>query len=356
MVRDRFFAIISILIVLTTFSMGCMESGDVIEVTPTVTVEPTVTLTHAATITATAMVPETETSTPTPTATIPAEEVWMTVTDDLGREVTLSEKPERIVSLAPSTTEILFAIGAGDRVVGVDEISNYPPEVEAIDKVGKFSTINTEMVMSLDPDLVVAAYGNGIETIDVLSDLGIPVVGLNPTTLNETLRSINRVGALTGCEENATRLTENMSMKIDMVRSAAEEADYEPRVLYVIWYDPLYSAGNGTFEDEMIGICRGNNLASDLPAYGIMTLETVIDGDPEIIITTSGGGMGLDETNLSYEYITTDSRFAGLSAVKDDKIYVIDADIACRPAPRIVDALEELLRYIHPELEKNPVL
>ncbi|MHC1569627.1 MAG: YbhB/YbcL family Raf kinase inhibitor-like protein [Candidatus Syntropharchaeales archaeon] len=310
MVRYKLFAVVFALIALATFSIGCMESINIEEARPTIT-----------------------------------------LIDDLGREVTIPQNPERIVSLAPSTTEIVFAIGAGDRVVGVDEISNYPPEVEAIPKVGSYATINTERVVDLDPDLVLAAYGNGIETIDTLSDLGVPVIGLNPTTLNETLQSINLVGEATGCEENATMLTSNMRMQIDAVKAAAAKVAYEPSVLYVIWHDPLYSAGNGTFEDEMMRICRAKNIASDLPGYSIMTLENVIKRDPEVIITTSGGGMGVEETNLSYDYITTDPRFAGIKAVKDGKVYVIDADIACRPGPRIVDALKEIFGYIHPELQ-----
>jgi iron complex transport system substrate-binding protein len=310
MVRYKLFAVVFALITLTTFSIGCMESGNIEETRPTIT-----------------------------------------LIDDLRREVTIPQNPERIVSLAPSTTEIVFAIGAGDRVVGVDVISNYPPEVEAIPKVGSYARINTEMVVDLDPDLVLAAYGNGIETIDAISDLGVPVIGLNPTTLNDILQSINLIGEATGCVENATKLTSNMRMQIDAVKDAAAKVAYEPSVLYVIWPDPLYSAGNATFEDEMLRICSAKNLASDLSGYSIMTLENVIKRDPEVIITTSGGGMGVTETNLSYDYITTDSRFAGIKAVKDGKVYVIDADIACRAGPRIVDALEEIFGYIHPDLQ-----
>ncbi|OFV66119.1 MAG: iron ABC transporter substrate-binding protein [Candidatus Syntrophoarchaeum butanivorans] len=278
------------------------------------------------------------------------EGAWMKVTDDLGRNVTIPHKPERIVSLAPSVTEILFAIGAGDRVVGVDEISNYPPEVAEIEKVGSYARISTEKVVDLNPDLVVGAYGNGIETIEKISDLGIPVVGLNPRTLDEILDSINLLGEVTGCEENATRLTNEMKVTIDRVKNASKKAAHRPRVLYVIWHDPLYTAGNGTFEDEMISIAGGENLAADLPGYSIMTLETVIDRDPEVIITTSGGGMGVEEANISYEYILSEERFADLTAVREGRVYVIDADIACRPGPRIVDALEEIFRFIHPEL------
>lgn len=115
----------------------------------------------------------------------------------------------------------------------------------------------------------------------------------------------------------------------------------------MIWHDPLWTAGNGTFEDEMITIAGGKNIASDLDSYSIISLEKVIDSDPDVIITTSGGGMGVAGSNLSYEYITTNPRFAGISAVKEGRVYVIDADIATRPGPRIVDALEEIYRCIH---------
>ncbi|MHC1566303.1 MAG: ABC transporter substrate-binding protein [Candidatus Syntropharchaeia archaeon] len=271
----------------------------------------------------------------------------ITITDDFGRNVTIPYRPERIVSLAPSTTEILFAIGAGDRVVGVDDYSNYPPEVVSLPKIGGYATINVERVVSLKPDLVVAAYGNGIDTIEALNSLGIKVVGLNPRSLDDILHDIDLLGKVTGTQENATRLINEMKKRIDTVKDATEEVTHRPRILHVIWHDPLWTAGNGTFENEMISIAGGENIASDIDGYSVISLETVVDRDPEVIITTSGGGMGLAGRNLSYEYITTDSRFVGITAVKEGRVYVIDADIACRPGPRIVDALEQIFRFIH---------
>ncbi|OFV67654.1 MAG: iron ABC transporter substrate-binding protein [Candidatus Syntrophoarchaeum caldarius] len=306
--NNKLFVILIILAIIATSAAGCMEKGDV--------------------------------------STSSKQDHWMVVTDELNREVVIPQKPQRIVSLAPSTTEILFAIGAGDRVVGVDDYSNYPPEATHLVKVGSYATINIEQVVDLKPDLVVAAYGNGIEVIDALSNLGIPVVGLNPGGLDEILDSINLLGKITGCEENATRLTDEMRARIVAVESMAATKD-KPSVFYVIWHDPLWTAGNGTFEDEMISIAGGKNIASDLDSYSIISLEKVIDSDPDVIITTSGGGMGVAGSNLSYEYITTNPRFAGISAVKEGKVYVIDADIATRPGPRIVDALEEIYRCIH---------
>jgi len=308
--NDKLFAIAMILVVIATSAAGCMDRGDA--------------------------------------STQSQQDLWMRVTDDLDREVVILQKPQRIVSLAPSTTEILFAIGAGDRVVGVDDYSNYPQDAVFVAKVGSFATINIERVVDLEPDLVVAAYGNGIESINALSNLGVTVVGLNPDGLDEILDSINLLGAITGCEENATRLTDEMRMRIDAVKDmAANKKGDKPQVLYVIWHDPLWTAGGGTFEDEMISIAGGENIASELSSYSMISLESVIDGNPEVIITTSGGGMGVAGSDLAYKYITTDSRFAGTSAVKEGRVYVIDADIATRPGPRIVEALEEIFECIH---------
>ncbi|MHC1597222.1 MAG: ABC transporter substrate-binding protein, partial [Methermicoccaceae archaeon] len=183
------------------------------------------------------------------------------VVDDTGEVVVLTKKPERIVSLAPSNTEILFALGAGDRVVGVTDYCNYPPEATRKPKIGGYATPSIERIIGMEPDLVVSAYGVGKENIDALKSSGITVLSLNPTTLDDVLRDILLVGVACDEPENASRLVVSMVEQIDAVKQRTANATSTPRVMYTIWEGP-YVAGSGTFADDMIAIAGGENIAA----------------------------------------------------------------------------------------------
>lgn len=267
----------------------------------------------------------------------------LTVVDDGGDRVSVPARPERIVSLAPSNTEILFAIGAGDRVVGVTEYCNYPPEARLKPKIGGYSTPSIERIIGMEPDLVIAAYGVGKENIDALKSNGIRVLSLHPITLDDVLRDILLVGVVCGETDNASRVVVHMIRQIDEVKQRTANATTTPRVMYVIWEGP-YVAGEGTFADDMIAIAGGQNIA-DGKGYYIMAMEDVIARDPEVIITT---GMGNDTT--TYSYIMGEKRLAKTSARLNGRVYKIDSDIVDRAGPRIVDALSQFSHFIHPEL------
>lgn len=172
------------------------------------------------------------------------------VTDDFGDKLTISVAT-RIVSLAPSNTEILFAVGAGSRVVGVTTYCDYPPEVQNISRIGGFANVNIEAVVSLTPDLVLAAYGNGEQTINQLRNLNLSVVVLNPKNTEDIIKNILLVGNITENDANASMISENMRQEIKNITDVTNNLSeiQKARVLYIVWDDPMYAAGNGTYAD-----------------------------------------------------------------------------------------------------------
>ena len=266
------------------------------------------------------------------------------VVDDFGFEVVINKTPERIVSLAPSNTEILFALGLGDKIVGVTDYCNYPPEALKKPKVGGFSTINIERVLALNPDLVVAAYGNGAETVETLRGYGITVIALNPRNLTDVMRDIELLGKVTGTEENATKLVEMMKRKIREVEEMTANNTRRPKVAHILWHDPIWVSGNGTFIDELIRIAGGTNAFGDLKGWKIVSIEDLLARNPGIIIVNSGTGMG-GKRNILYDWAIRELK--DVKAVKEGRVYVIDSDIISRPSYRLVYALEEIAKIIN---------
>ena len=265
-----------------------------------------------------------------------AETQGLTITDDFGRNVTIKEIPERIISLSPANTEILFAIGAGDRVVGVTEYCNYPAEAEEREKVGGVSTVSIEKVVALEPDLVLGDELNGKETFERLEELNITVVGINPVNISEILDDILLVGRITGEEENATALVANMTQRMEEIKNKTRDVK-RPTVAHVTWHDPIWVAGSGTVQDEVIEIAGGENVFSDIKDWGTVSLEEFIDRNPDVIIVSVGHGVvGMQ----SYEYIVSEERLKVVDAVKNERVYTINADVISRAGPRIVNATE----------------
>lgn len=297
----------------------------------------------------------TTTTATTPTAqttTAPASSSWqpITITDDFGVRVVIAQEPRRIVSLAPANTEILFALGLGDRVVGVTDYCNYPADAQEKPKVGGFSTVNIERVVAAKPDLVLAAYGNTEEVVNHLRNLGLTVVALNPDSMQGTLRDIALVGEATGRTAEAADLKNSMQTRIDAVTAAAGTASERPTVMHAVWYDPIWVSGNATFQNELITLSGGKNAFSGIEGWQIVTMERFITTNPDIILVNSGTGMGDSGTDMIYRYFMNEPRFAKMKAIQEDRVYIVDSDIIDRGGPRIVDALEEVAAAIHPDL------
>ena len=271
------------------------------------------------------------------------------ITDDLGRNVHIEAIPDRIVSLAPSNTEILFALGLGDKVVGVTDYCNYPDEAKKKPSIGGFSTVNIEAVVALEPDLLLATERHSKTVIPALENLGYTIVALSPKTLDGVIESIALVGEITGAQKEASQLTGTLQKRIDNVKSITTdiEQDKKPRVLYLTWHDPLMTAGTGTLANDVITTAGGINIAGDISGDNTISLETVIDRNPQTIIASVGMGTGED---LPWQYVQTEPRLKITDALKNEQLYKIDGDLIHRAGPRIVDALEIMAQFFHPEL------
>lgn len=273
----------------------------------------------------------------------------LTFTDGLGREVTLNGLPQRIVSLAPSNTEILFAIGAGDQVVGRDQLSDFPEEVANATDIGStFDALNTELIVSLNPDLVLAAEINTPEQVKQLEDLGLTVYYLkNPTTLEEMYGNLELVAQLTGYGEEAAALVESLKGRVAAVDEKIAPLSSRFSVFYELdATDPSkpFTAGKGTFITQLIDRAGGSNIASDLEGYPQLSLEQVVAADPAFII------LGDARYGVTPESIAQRPGWENLSAVKNGNVLPFNDDLVSRPGPRLVDALEELAKLLRPEL------
>lgn len=274
----------------------------------------------------------------------------MTLTDDLGRVVTIDKVPTKIISLAPSNTEILFALGLEDRVVGVTRFCDYPDEALAKGKVGGFSDIDVEKVVAIQPDLILATDIHKQEVIPALERLGFTVIALVPHNLDEIMESIILIGKVAGAEEAASQIVEDMEEKIKVITNKTanlKEAE-KLRVLYVIWHEPIMSVGTDTRIHELIEKAGGINIAQVAgEGYPTLALEEVIVANPQVIIANVEDYEGGE---ISLQFVLNESRLGGVEALVEGRVYGIDADLTNRPTPRIVEALELMAKMIHPEI------
>jgi len=274
-------------------------------------------------------------------------------TDQAGRTIHLDKVPEKIVSLAPSNTEILFAIGLGDKIVGVTDYCDYPPEALDKAKIGGYWTPDIETIVSLSPDLVVAQALHETEIIPQLEKYGITSVVLEPTTLEEVLDAITLVGEITGKTKEASTLVKDMQSRINKVINKTKDLpeSEKPGVFYLTWHDPLITVGSGNLGEDLISKAGGTNIFHSLEGSPTVSLEEVIQANPDVIIAGIGMGTGAD---APLQFALDESRLEGTNARMNARIYSVPIDLAGRPGPRIVNALEDFLAAIHPELRDQP--
>ena len=275
------------------------------------------------------------------------------VVDDLGRVVNIKEIPQRIVSLAPSNTEILFALGLGEKVVGVTEYCDYPPEALDKARIGGFSTPDIEKTIASQPDLILASGRHAKEVVPALEEMGLTVFVLAPENLDGILKDIQMVGKITGKEEEASELVNQMENRGKAITDKTEKLKPQegPRVFYITWHDPLRTSGAETFIHEMIEKAGGMNIFQDVTEHKAVDIELVIARNPEIIIAVTGHGEAKDEP---FEWAKSEPRLQATEAVKNKRLYQINADLVSRSGPRIVDALEWFAYFIHPEIFSEP--
>jgi iron complex transport system substrate-binding protein len=272
------------------------------------------------------------------------------VTDDMGREVTLPRRVQRIVSLAPANTEILFAVGAGAQVVGIDAYSNYPPETAQVAKVGDYLQVSAESVVALNPDVVLASSLHR-QLVEQLEQLGKRVLVVEPATFEALYNDIATVGRITGHEQNASQVVQAMRAKLAEIADKLKglPASGRPVVWYEVWDDPLMSAGPGTYIGQVIELAGGVNVAKEAETdYPIISPEFVVASNPGVIIWPIFEGA----RELTAGSLSGRPGWAGISAVREGRIYSIDADIISRGGPRLADAAMEMARLLHPDLFK----
>ena len=271
----------------------------------------------------------------------------ITLRDQADRTVTLPQLPRRIISLAPSTTESLFALGVGDRVIGVTTACNYPPEAQEREKVGGFQ-LSIERVISLNPDLVIAVADLQAGAIETLEGAGEPLLVIDPDTFDKLYESILIMGRATGAEERAESIVGEMKAVRQRIREAAARIPegQRPRVFIEIGDQPLRTAGPGTFVSQIVEDAGGRNIAEDVRSdWGTFSYEAVIARDPEVIISTIPGDV---------EGILQREGWSTVSAIKSGRVYAIDPDLAVRPGPRLKDGLEAVFEVLHPERQPPP--
>jgi iron complex transport system substrate-binding protein len=271
------------------------------------------------------------------------------VTDGLGREIALPGSIERIVSLAPSNTEMLFAIGAGSQVVGRDEVSDFPSSANEVASIGStFGELNTEAILALEPDLVLAADITPPEQLQSLEALGLMTfVVPNPADFQGLYDNLVTIGEITDHVGEATDLAEELRSRVEAVTTLTANAD-PTRVFYEIdGSDPSapWTTGSSTFQDLLIELAGGANVAAGIEGWGQIDLEELVIQDPEVIVFATGPFIVTTGQSLADR-----PGWGGMAAVQSGRVVSIDTNWIDRPGPRLVEGLEALARALHPDL------
>jgi iron complex transport system substrate-binding protein len=274
----------------------------------------------------------------------------ISIEDGLGRTVNLAAPAQRVVSLAPSNTEILYALGAGDQTVGRDEFSDFPTAALDLPAIGgSFGGYNAEAILALEPDLVLAAEINTLEQVEELAGLGLAVFWLaNPTTLEELYANLEVVAELTGRQVEAEALIEEFQERIAAVDEVIAAAEASPLVFYEIdGSDPNapWTAGPGTFIDALIARAGGVNVGAVMEdSYAQLSIEELVAQNPQIIL------LGDAAFGVTPESVATRSGWENIAAVEEGNVFPFDDNLVSRPGPRLVDGLEALAALLHPAL------
>jgi len=265
--------------------------------------------------------------------------------DQAGRMVQVPENPQRVVALAPSVTEIIFALEQEKRLAGVTRFSDYPPRAQQWPKVGSYIQLDLEKIVALKPDLCIAIKdGNPIEVISRLEDLGIPVYAVNPVNLRSVMEAIRNIGNLLQAHAQSEILTAQMEKRIDQIKKLTAEIPDKPGVFFQIGISPIVAVGRASFLHELILTAGAKNLSEGDVPYPRFSQEQVLALSPEIIIITSmARGEIFQQVKKDWE------KWPDMPAVKNGRIYIVDSDVLDRPGPRMVEGLEYLFRLFHPK-------
>ena len=271
----------------------------------------------------------------------------LVITDDAGRQVTIERSPTRIVSIAPSNTEILFALGLDDRIVGVDSFSTYPPEAEAKPQVGSYLEPDLERVVAAEPDLILATEAHVGTVLPELDALGLPTVVIEPMDLDEVFSGMLLVGEITDASTRAQQVVCELQARVDAVADAVADGP-RPRVFFELSPD-LFTAGPGSYIDDLITRAGGVNVAAGAAEmWPQLSAEAVVSADPEVILLAD------HEAGITAEQVAARPGWQGMSAVQQGRIVTLTSDPVVRPGPRVADGLEAIAAALHPDLFPKP--
>jgi iron complex transport system substrate-binding protein len=272
----------------------------------------------------------------------------LTLTDGLGRKVTLKSAPQRIVCIAPKATEQLFAIGAGDKVVGVTTFCKFPPEATKRTVVGGFSpkSLSLEKIVALHPDMVLTTGRIHASIIEEIARLGIPAIALKGESFEDLDTELQLLGRLTNCERQAARLADQIRKRVAAVVEKGRKVPAKQRVtvFYQAWDDPLAAASPTSYIGRMIEMCGGVNIVKNTSAqYPQISDEIVLGGNPDVILATSKGVKEVTLANLRSR-----TGWNKLKAVQNGRLYLIEGELILRCGPRLIDALEQMSQALYP--------
>ncbi len=280
---------------------------------------------------------------------VAGEDNFRTLVDQTGRRVRVPADPQRVVALAPSITEILYALDCQDRLKGVTRFSDYPESAREIPEVGSYVYLDLEKIVALAPDVCIAIKdGNPKSVIRRLEALGIPVFAVNPRGISTVITAIGQIGRLMGREAEAEAIIAGMRERIQAVENRVALAGTRPQVFFQIGIAPIVSAGSDTFIHELIVKAGGINIAGKYRGYPHFSKEEVLELAPDLIIITSmARSTVFEKVKAEWE------QWERIPAVAEGRIYLVDSNLFDRPTPRLVDGLEKLVRLIHPYLYED---
>ncbi len=273
-----------------------------------------------------------------------------TFVDDFGRKLYLAKEPKRIVSLAPSITEMLFAIGLDEEIVGVTEFCDYPPAALKKPKVG-YSQPNLEVLVALQPDLIVAPKSFlRADLLNRLDQLKIPTFLFEPKTVEDILTHIRVLGRIVGHVSESLKLSENIKKRIAALSSQLEGLE-RPTLLFVLNTDPLITVGPGSYIHQLFGLAGARNAAEDAGmAYPRFSIEEVLRQNPEFLLFPIGRFEGIPQPEQDQW-----RRWTSLEAVKRNNLFQVQSNLLNRPGPRVIEGLEALVKILHPDVYKSIV-
>jgi len=256
--------------------------------------------------------------------------------DFFSRNIQISKNPQRILSLSPATTEILYSLGLDKKIVGVTLDCNYPPSASKKTKVGKFGYISLESVVSLKPDIIFGTKDTG-KQLDILKNYKVPLIALDTSDINSILDNISIVGELTNTKSKALEVNKNLRNRIKIVKQNAKKIN-KPKIFYCVWANPFITAGKNSFINDMINIVGAKNISESINAsFSQYSIESLVAENPDYIIIPKSSVKSINFKSMPWNR---------LKAVKNNHILIVNEDTYQRPSARIINALEELQKVL----------